>query len=363
MIERETVSVLITGIGGATHGMQVLKALKLADTDYHFIGVNMNNYAKGLYEVDEAYCIPAASEPVYVETLLKLCEERNVKVLIHGSEPELKVLSNNRGRFEDRKIFLPINMQSIINLCMNKQKCFQWLSGHGFTVPETFEVNEMSDLMRPELFPLVIKPGTGGGGSIDTYIVQTQEDAEFYYQFFNKKNCEMIAQEYVGTPDDEFTVGILHDMNGNYINAIAVNRFIMNGLSNRLCESNRTDNVKLSKTLAISNGISQGEVGRFPKVTETCKKIAEKLESCGPLNIQGRLIDREFYPFEINPRFSGTTSLRAMVGFNEPDILIRKHLFNEDAEPDFDYKKGVIVRGLDECFIEPDQVVDDFRRE
>jgi carbamoyl-phosphate synthase large subunit len=33
--------------------------------------------------------------------------------------------------------------------------------------------------------------------------------------------------------------------------------------------------------------------------------------------------------FEVHPRFSGTTSIRAAAGFNEVDILIRNFLLNE----------------------------------
>ncbi len=33
--------------------------------------------------------------------------------------------------------------------------------------------------------------------------------------------------------------------------------------------------------------------------------------------------------FDIHPRFSGTTPIRASVGFNEPDLLLRNHLFDE----------------------------------
>jgi carbamoyl-phosphate synthase large subunit len=32
---------------------------------------------------------------------------------------------------------------------------------------------------------------------------------------------------------------------------------------------------------------------------------------------------------EVHPRFSGTASIRAEVGFNEPDVLIRNYLFGE----------------------------------
>ena len=51
--------------------------------------------------------------------------------------------------------------------------------------------------------------------------------------------------------------------------------------------------------------------------------------------------------FEINPRFSGTTSIRAIVGYNEPDILLRRHLLNDRSiEPDFEYSEALILRNL-----------------
>ena len=71
----------------------------------------------------------------------------------------------------------------------------------------------------------------------------------------------------------------------------------------------------------------------------------------GAVNIQCRMVESKVYVFEINPRFSGTTSLRAMVGYNEPDILIRKHLLGENIKSNFTYKSGVIMRGLEEKFI------------
>jgi carbamoyl-phosphate synthase large subunit len=67
--------------------------------------------------------------------------------------------------------------------------------------------------------------------------------------------------------------------------------------------------------------------------------------------VQCRLVDGEVYVFEINPRFSGTTSLRAMVGYNEPDILLKLHLRGERTEPRFEYGKGWIIRSLNETML------------
>ena len=78
--------------------------------------------------------------------------------------------------------------------------------------------------------------------------------------------------------------------------------------------------------LALSSGISQGAIVHFPELSREAETIATALGSNGPLNIQGRWDGVHFLPFEINPRFSGTTPIRAMAGFNEPEILIDWHL-------------------------------------
>jgi len=145
-------------------------------------------------------------------------------------------------------------------------------------------------------------------------------------------------------------------MDGQLLNSIAVKRNILSSLSNRLKIENRTQNKKLGNILAISSGISQGEIGPFPEVAKQCEEVALALGARGPLNIQCRLVDRVVYIFEINPRFSGTTSLRAMVGFNEPDVLIRKHVLNEKIIPHFKYGSGIILRGLSEVLIDPEKV-------
>ena len=104
--------------------------------------------------------------------------------------------------------------------------------------------------------------------------------------------------------------------------------------------------------MALSNGISQGEIGRFPAVTAECERIALALGSRGSINLQCRLVGDKVFVFEINPRFSGPTSLRAMVGYNEPDVLIRKHLLSESIQPRFEYGSGVILRGLTESLVD-----------
>ena len=85
----------------------------------------------------------------------------------------------------------------------------------------------------------------------------------------------------------------------------------------------------------ISTGISQGHAADWPQVRSACEKIAASLSPIAPVNIQCRVVDGDVIPFEINPRFSGTTSLRAMAGYNQPDTLVRRDVFGQEIRPAF----------------------------
>jgi len=179
-------------------------------------------------------------------------------------------------------------------------------------------------------------------------IAQTKEELIVFGKYLLNIYTEYIAQEYIGTPDQEYTVGVLTDMEGNLINSIAIRRNISFGLGCKIKIANRSEKQELGAHLVISSGISQGQVGKYEFVTEYCENLALKLGAKSALNIQCRYFNNKVYVFEINPRYSGTTSLRAMVGYNEPDIMIRKYLLGEDIERNFSFEECIIMRGLNE---------------
>ncbi len=353
---RHPLTVMVTAVGGGGLGEQILKALHLAKTDYQVVGTDVTPYSKGLREVDHACVVPPAVDPTYIETILGICEQQGVRALLPGSEAELRVLGRARSAFERQRIFLPINPEPVLELCLDKSQTMRSLLEHGFTVPRTVKIEEAADLEQVDFFPAVLKPSIGGGGSANLFLAQTPDELRVFGRYLLEICPEYIVQEYVGDPESEYTVGVLCSMDGELINTIALRRNILSALSNRLKAPNRTGNRALGPILAISSGVSQGQIGRFPEVTGPCAEIATRLGCTGPVNIQCRLVDERVHVFEINPRFSGTTSLRAMVGYNEPDVLIRRHVLGEEVHPFFPYGSGTIVRGLQECLINPAQV-------
>ncbi len=345
------IHVLVTAIGGGGHGDQILKALRLAQPGrYKIFGADANPYCPQAELVERFVTLPLARDPDYMNLLLRACKELGVQALFHGCEPELLLFAANRKLIEDARIFLPINDSALIQLCMDKVKTHTRLAKLGFPVPHYVNVTSESEFNTIDWFPVVVKPAVGGGGSANVFIAQDMKElrALAVYLGLGSITSGFMIQEYVGTSDQEFTVGVLHDLNGRYINSIAVKRHLNSGLSVRTSVDNRTGRKELGPKLVISSGVSQGDIGRFEHVTKQCREIADKLGSRGPMNLQCRFENGKVRVFEINPRYSGTTSLRAMVGLNEPDLLIRRHLLGEDIAQDEPYEEATILRSLSE---------------
>jgi carbamoyl-phosphate synthase large subunit len=351
MTMMEKMTVMVTGVGGGGIGEQIIKALRLSPLAYRIVGSDVSPVSTGLMDVDLPYLLPSASAPDYLPALLSVCRRHGVRALLPGSEPELKVISRERARIEAEGVFLPVNPCHVIETCLDKSKTMKTLADLGFACPESRTIRSLSDAEGIPFLPAILKPGVGGGGSANVMIAQTREEIVTLSRVLLAVYPEFIAQEYVGTPETEYTVGVLVSMEGEVINSIALKRQMLSGLSNRIKVKNRTGREDLGPLLAVSSGISQGEIGPFPEITRPCERIAEALGCRSVFNIQCRFVQGKVVVFEINPRFSGTTSLRAMVGYNEPDVLLRKYLLGEKIERRFGYGSGVITRGLRETLI------------
>ena len=350
------IRVVVTGVGGGGHGHEIVKALRLAER-YHLIGVDMVESSFGLFDVDESYTVPPASDSHYMGILLDICQQRKAKVLVHGSEPELKVISRNRDALLKAGVLPLINSYEVIERCMDKWATIVFLREQGFNLPNSRLAHTEREIPRSFPLPAVIKPAIGGGGSNNTFVVQDVDELEFGCRYLVRQGKVALLQEYVGTGEDEYTVGVLSTLDGELVGSIALRRYLLSGLSNRIQIPNRTGRRDLSPTLAISSGISQGTIDEYPEVRRVCERIAETLYSRGPINIQCRFVDGKLYPFEINPRFSGTTYIRALMGFNEPDMLIRHHLLGEKLPSPVRYRFGKVVRGLVERCVTDFQTV------
>ncbi len=345
------ISVLVTGVGGSGIGSQILKALKMSSLQLNIVGTDSTEKSTGIHEVHYFYKVPLANDAGYVGGILEICRLQKIQIIFPGSEPELMVFSQQRQLFLQAGIVLPINSEEVIGVCLDKYKTNLFLSENGFSFPKTIKISRIEDIPQIDFYPVIIKPNTGGSGSNGVMIAQNKDELSVFVLFLLKISSDLVIQEYVGDSQSEYTVGVISSLDGEFINSIAVHRLIENGLGNKMKVKNYSCKDELGKSLVVSSGISQGTVGKFETVTKQCEEIARKIKSKGPLNIQCRLVGGKVFVFEINPRYSGTTPLRAIVGFNEPEIMIRKYVVGENIEPNFAFSEKVIMRTLKEVVL------------
>lgn len=338
----DAANVMIAGVGGASLGTELLKALTLAGR-YRIFGCDISPIAYGLHAPGFARTY-RADRADYAQSVIDSCRDAGAAYLIPGGEQPMVLLGAAADRLWQAGIRLVGNDPAVIQQCSDKAATFRQLSGCGVSIPKT-AVAQGAESIREVGLPCVIKPATGTGGSTQVFFAADMEEALLYAGYIKRSGKTPIAQEYVSADEGEFTVGVLSYPDGSVAASIALRRALDAKLSVMMRDRGGV----------ISSGYSQGCIADFREIREQCEEIARRLGSKGPLNIQGRLSKGRLVPFEINPRFSASTYLRAMAGVNEVDMFLQ-HLITGAKPRQGVIREGWYLRSLTEQYVPPENV-------
>ena len=302
--------VLVAGIGLGSLGLELLKCLRLDDS-FTVYGADIEKNAYGHFDSRFAETFTVRSSPTesYCDDLIRICHEKDIKYITPGAEATNKIICLHQDRFHDEGIFPLVNSLRVFNICSNKVQCNEFLKSNALSSIDTVLVPNGGSLNEFSRFPCGVRPATYSGGSNLVFIAENIEEARFFVGYLASREIDSCVQEYIDS-SDEFTVGVLSSPEGKILSSIALKRNLSSKLSRLLSYGDRI----------ISSGWSQGRIEQFPNICKQAEQIALALGSTWALNIQGRVKDGVFVPFEINPRYSGTSYFRAMSGVNE--ILI-----------------------------------------
>jgi len=311
MITTGSLRVLIAGIAGASLGTEISKCLHHAG-GYSVFGCDISSLAYGHYDsnFNQTFLVDRSR---YIDDLISLCQRERIHCIIPGGDEPAVLIARSEIRFAEIGVRVCHNNAALVEKLSHKGRCFEILSTIGVVTPITTTVSH-SDNLRDIPLPCIIKPATGSGGSTFVFFARSLAEAELYCAYLRNNNRVPIAQQYIPHTRGEFTVGVISRPDGTYGGAIALKR----SFSSKLSVAMQGDD------FLISSGYSQGQIEEFPEICAVASQIAQRLRSTGPLNIQGRIsADGTFVPFEINTRFSASTFLRTLAGFNEVDFYTR----------------------------------------
>lgn len=317
--------VLITG-AGALLGQGIFRALRRSALEVRVAFADPSELSAGLYWADEAYRLRMASDPAYLERLAEVLDAARPDVLIPGTDVELPILAAERERIERRfGTRVLVSDPRVVAIADDKYRTFEFFRDAGFHPPASAlpeEPDALDALVDAVGFPLVVKPRVGAR-SIGVGLVRNRAELALAIE----GRSGLVVQECVGREDEEYTSSVLV-FDGRPEASIVMRRDLRDGNTYRAF------------------------AGPFPELNAQVKAFGAALRPFGPANFQFRTdAEGRARVFEINGRFSGATPLRALVGFNEVEMCLRRILLGEPiAEPEI--RPATILRHWSETLVE-----------
>ena len=321
--------ILVTG-AGALLGQGVLRSLRRSTLELHVTAVDPSPLSAGLYWVDDAHLIRFANDPAYLDRFREVLDEVRPDVVIPGTDTELPILAEHREALErEFETHVLVSDPRVVGIADDKYRTAEFLRSAGFHPPASAlpeDREELDRLVREVGFPLVVKPRIGAR-SIGVSVVHDRGELDRALE----GREGLVVQECVGDEAHEYTSSVLV-FDGKPEASIVMRRDLRDGNTYRAFTEPSAD------------------------LNAQVQKLGAALQPYGPANFQFRTdADGGVRVFEINARFSGATPLRALVGFNEVEMCIRRLLLGEPiVQPTVE--EAVILRHWSETLVSPSEL-------
>ena len=114
------IGILITGCS-----MQSFDLIRTLRNNYdgeeiHVVGINCDENALLRDGVYAGYVVPRITEPNYLPTVLRICENENVNVILPYITAELPIMAENKSYFEDMGIKVSVSSPEAIKVANDK---------------------------------------------------------------------------------------------------------------------------------------------------------------------------------------------------------------------------------------------------
>ncbi|RKU66285.1 ATP-grasp domain-containing protein [Parabacteroides sp. AF17-3] len=302
----------------------------------NIVATDMQLSAPALTAADVKIQVPKVYATNYIATILQICEEQQIGVLISLNDLELPILSKHKSEFELLGVKVIVSDPRVVDICFDKYKTAQYIESLGLNTPKTYiDYNEAVAAIKAGTlnFPLILKP-RWGSGSIGLEFVDDLEELSMVYKFDKKKVYKsilakassdenfLLIQEVIKGP--EYGLDILNDLQGNHRGVSVKRKLAM--------RSGETD-----KAVTIDNVI----------IREIGATIGRSLKHIGNLDCDVLERNGEYYVLELNPRFGGGYPFSHEAGVNMPKAIIAWAKGEDVSDDTFVPEYGVMFSKCD----------------
>ena len=251
------------------------------------------------YIVDQCFSVPPALDLTYVDSLLKICIDNNIGMVVPTIDSELLPLAQAAHRFEDIGCELVLSEKFLIESCRDKRITAKLFGDIGIEVPEIYPVENI-------VFPCFCKPydGSRSEGAKPIY----SKDSLSSDVIDNKKNIYM---ELIGPEYKEYTVDVYFKMDGGIACLVPRERLeVRSG--------------EVSKAITVKDFA-------YSKLLAALVKL-RGARGCVTVQVFVNRNEEKIKGIEINPRFGGGYPLSLAAGANFSKMLVQEYILREELE-------------------------------
>lgn len=273
--------------------------------------------APALYDADKHFIVPKMGEEGYLDIILSICIENNIKAVLSLIDPELSLLAKNRQAFLDIGTTPIISDYDVVELCFDKYEMYEFLINNGFkTIRSYIDKKEFYDDVESGIinYPVFVKP-VRGSASININKVNSKEEVELLFNQFDN----LMIQELID--GIEYGADCYIDMMTNEPVAI----FTKEKIKMRAGETDKSVSMK------------------DDKLFEQIKRFVKKAGFKGIIDVDIFKVNGEYYISEVNPRFGGGYPHGYECGVNIPRMIIENIIGNKNKDEIGQYDEGVYM--------------------
>jgi carbamoyl-phosphate synthase large subunit len=317
----------ITAIGGGV-AHNVMAALRDCPFATRIVGFDASPWGAGVWECDVAHRVPLADDPDYVPVLMDRCRQEGVQLLIPGSDPELLPLALAADAFQAQGCRVLVSSPECVRICRDKLATYQALAPLGVPFVTTWSFEEAMHQSETLPYPLIAKP-RGGSASRGLVILMGPQDWEQV-----QTNEPMVVQPYL-------MPAVWQRDPDQLAAAMAQLEHTRQPLQQEIHAMQLTLSSE-GELLGVYDGINLHRAGvpvetravNLPHIQAACEALAKALAPRGlrvVCNAQGFDTCDGLRFFELNPRFSGGTHLRTLLGYREVEAVVRHYGLGQDG--------------------------------
>lgn len=322
-------NILILSCGTRNKIVQYFK--KELGTRGSVIATDCSDLAPALYDADKYYIVPKVYEEGYLNAILSICKENNIKGVLSLIDSELSFLAENKMSFINIGTLPIISDLSTVELCFDKFRMFEFLLQSGFKTVRSYTDKEIfyKDVQAGEIaYPVFVKP-VKGSASVNINKVTSENEIEMLFSRY--KN--LMIQEFMdGT---EYGADVYIDI----ISGQPISIFIKEKIKMRAGETDKAISTKNEEL--------------FELIQDFLKEINFK----GIIDIDIFEVNGDYYISEVNPRFGGGYPHAYESGVNVPEMIINNLSNEENTEKIGAYNEGICMMKFNEIMITTKEII------